>query len=199
MSSSSSSSNDQEQTIYKCQYQKYCNIFTPNRNWNETEYRYWNEAWVEMGSCLVHELTDEPTSQPTSLSPTPKPITPKPTIPACPAPYNSTRTNYLPNESIEVHYNILTCQSNYVKYCNIHIVNRNWNTEERGKWNVAWKFVGPCLKEVDDSDKVEGSAEVEEVDESVDEGLLPSLPAVETDNPTKVSIKNDICKMFINV
>jgi len=179
-----SSSNDQE-TIYKCQYQKYCNIFTPNRNWNETEYTYWNEAWVELGSCLVQDITDEPTSQPTSLSP----ITNKPTtIPACPTPYNSTRTNYIPNERIEVHSNILTCQSQYVKYCNIHTVDRNWNTEEREKWNIAWKFVGPCLKEVDDSDKVEGSAEVEEVDESVDEGLLPSLPAVETDNPIKVSI-----------
>ena len=188
MSSSSSTSDDQEQTIYKCQYQKYCNIFTPNKHWNETEYMYWNEAWVEMGSCLVRELTDEPTSQPTSLSPTPKPITPKPTIPICPASYNSTRTNYLPNESIEVHSNILICQEDYVKYCNIHIVNRNWNTEEREKWNVAWKFVGPCLKVDDENNEEVGTEEVEEkVDESLNEGSLPSLPADNTDSPTKVS------------
>jgi len=181
--------------MYKCQYQKYCNIFTPNRNWNETEYTYWNEAWVEIGPCLVRDITDEPTSQPSSLSPTS--ITNKPTnIPACPAPYNSTRTNYLPNESIEVHSNILTCQPAYVKYCNIHTVNRNWNTEEREKWNIAWKFVGPCLKEAD-SEKVEEKNVEGKMGESVDEGLLPSLPIDDTDNPTKVSIsKNDmICVM----
>ena len=182
-SSTSSSSNDQEQTIYKCQHQKYCNIFTPSKHWNETEYTYWNEAWVEIGPCLVQELTDKPTTQPSSLSPAPKPITLKPMIPICPASYNSTRTNYLPNEQIEVHSNILICQPDYVKYCNIHIVDRNWNAEEREKWDVAWKFVGPCLKKVD---KHEGSEEVEEkVDESVDEGLLL---AVNTDSPTKVSI-----------
>ena len=195
-SSSSLSSNEREQTIYKCQYQKYCNIFTPSKNWNETEYTYWNEAWVEMGSCLVRELTDEPTTQP-SLPPSNKPITNKPTnIPSCPASYNSTRTNYTANESIEVHSNILTCQPPYVKYCNIHTVNRNWNTEEREKWDVAWKFDGPCLKEVDDGDN-ENSSDVEggKVDKSVDEELLP---AVDTDNPTKVSIsKNDMCIMFI--
>ena len=190
-SSTSSSSNDQEQTIYKCQYQKYCNIFTPSKHWNETEYTYWNEAWVETGPCLVRELTDEPTTQPTSLSPTSQ-LTNKPTnIPICPAPYNSTHTNYLPNESIEVHSNILICQEQYVKYCNIHIVDRDWNTEEREKWNVAWKFVGPCLKEVDVDENEEGgnNGEVEEkVDKSMEDGLLPSLPAVDTDSPTKVSI-----------
>jgi len=88
-----------------------------------------------------------PTNEPSTEIPTYMP-TEYEVLPACPPPYDTTKTTYVAGELAEVQSHIFECL--YEEYCNVADWDENLletNPDAKEMWNDAWTHTGPCTTE----------------------------------------------------
>lgn len=159
-----------ESEIYACQsgvYERYCNLYHPDKDWTDEETDLWENAWLNLGKCSKApkapkgrskggEEEDEDDEEEEASQP------------LCPAPYDWEKTTYVVGDLIEVKSNIFVCrkEKGYVKYCNMADKPKGDEVAER-MWHGAWIHIGPCtleetLEEVMEEEVLEEEARVEE-------------------------------------
>ena len=171
--------------IYVCQdppYEEYCNLIEQDDNWNEEEIKLWKDAWLGIGKCeemkdLKEELVleEEEEEEEVSVAETEEEDE---SLPACPPPYNWSKTTYLPGEIMEMKSNIFVCRNGYEIYCNIsHWSNSLLKEDSKAKklWHEAWEHLGPCQvvveEETEEEDDEENEVEVVDETETLEETL----------------------------
>ena len=167
--------------IYVCQdppYEEYCNIINQDDAWTESEIKLWKDAWLGIGKCeetkaLKEELVveEEQVEEEEVLEEEEEVSvaeTEEESLPACPPPYNWSKTTYQSGEVMEMKSNIFSCRNGYEIYCNIsHWSNSLLKVDPKAKmlWHEAWEHLGPCQVAVEDESEEEDVVEV--VDETV--------------------------------